>query len=223
MPGLVGEKIGMTQIFGANGAWIPVTVIKAGPCTVIQKKTVQKEGYSAVQLGYGETSAKKKSKPEAGHFEKKNMKAHRFLREIRTEHVDGYAPGDLLTVVYLEVGDKVCVTGVSKGKGFQGVMKRHHFAGGNASHGCSISHRSAGSIGQRTFPGKVFKGKRMAGHMGSETVTVKNLKIVGIEAEDNLILVGGAVPGANHSLVVVRPKAPDFENRFLSKKGKKEG
>src|SRR3990167_5034603 len=183
MPGLLAEKLGMTQVFSETGAWIPVTVVRAGPCAVVAKKTCQKDGYGAIQLGFKEIDAKRRNKPYAGHFTKKNLKVYKTLREMRTDHSDAYIPGDLLTVLQFAIGDVVDVTGVSKGKGFQGVMKRHHFAGGMASHGCSISHRAPGSIGQRTYPGKVFKGKRMAGRMGGGTVTGKNLKVGGIEPE----------------------------------------
>lgn len=220
MLGLLAEKVGMTQIFGKGGVVIPVTVLQAGPCTVVMKKTTEKDGYQAVQLGFGEVDAKKRNKPYAGHFLKKGQKVFHFLREMRTFHADSFEPGDTLTVGHFEAGDSVDVAGISKGKGFQGVMKRHHFAGGNDSHGCSISHRSAGSIGQRTYPGKVFKGKRMAGRMGGKKVTVKNLKIVGVEAKEHLLLVEGAIPGANHGIVAVYSRSGDFEKRFLATRKK---
>lgn len=222
MLGLLAEKLGMTQIFGVTGTVVPVTVLKAGPCTVVMKKTAQKDGYQAIQVGFDEIEAKKRNKPYGGHFIKKGQKVYRFLREMRTEHADAYQPGETLTVADFEVGDWVDVAGVSKGKGFQGVMKRHHFAGGNDSHGCSISHRSAGAIGQRTYPGKVFKGKKMAGRMGGEKVTVKNLRVVAVEPQNNLLLVGGAIPGANHGLISVTTRSGDFEKRVLAKKIKKE-
>lgn len=222
MPGLLGEKLGMTQIFTDAGRWVPVTVVKAGPCTVIQKKTAEKEGYSAVQVGFVSIDPKKLNKPRAGHFASKKRDPLRTLKEFRTAHVDIYKPGDQLTVENFQAGDLVCVSGVSKGKGFQGVMKRHHFAGGRDSHGCSVSHRSPGSIGQRTYPGKVFKGKRMAGQMGNEKVTVQNLKVAGIESQENLLLIRGAIPGANHSLVVIRPRSHEFEERII-KKQKSDG
>lgn len=221
MPGLLAEKIGMTQIFSETGAWLPVTVVRAGPCAVVTKKTKEKHGYGAIQLGFGEVDAKRRNKPYAGHFTKKNLKVYKTLREMRTDHSDAYVPGDFLTVGQFAIGDIIDVTGTSKGKGFQGVMKRHHFKGGRATHGCSLSHRHPGSIGQRTYPGKVFKGKRMAGRMGGETVTVKNLKVVGIEPTDHLLLIEGAIPGCNRSIVVVRAKG-DFEKKYLASKVKKE-
>lgn len=219
MPGLLGEKLGMTQIFNEKGQRVPVTVIKAGPCVVVQKKLGLKEGYSAIQVGFQEADLKKALKPLAGHFVKKQLKGYKVLREFRTTQADSYQPGEELTVSLFRMGDLIDVCGTSKGKGFQGVMKRHHFAGGYASHGCSISHRSAGSVGQRTYPGKIFKGKRMAGRMGGDQVTVQNLMVVGIEPEQHLLLIKGAVPGANHSVLMIYPKAGDFEKR---REGKKE-
>lgn len=220
MPGLIAEKIGMTQIFDSQGILVPVTVLKAGPCGIVTTKTKETDGYGAVQVGFKEVDAKKALKPHLGHSRKndKNAKVYKTLREFRTTKVDGYAPGDVLTVSQFEPGDMVDLCGISKGKGFQGVMKRHHFGGLNASHGVSISHRSGGSIGQRTFPGKVFKGKRMAGRMGGKQVTTRGLQVVAIEAEQNLILIRGAVPGANHCLVLIHPKTNNFEKRFLESK-----
>lgn len=221
MPGLLAEKMGMTQIFGPLGQWIPATVLKAGPCTVVVTKDKDRDGYQAVQLAYHEIDEKRLNKPLKGHFLKKKLKPHRILKEMRTAHPEAYAPGDLLNVGYLAVGDAVDVIGISKGKGFQGVMKRHHFAGGRASHGCSVSHRSPGAIGQRTYPGKVFKGKRMAGRMGGERVTLQNLKVVAIEKDANLVLVKGAVPGPNHGFLEIHPCTHDFEKRFKESKDKK--
>lgn len=223
MPGLIGEKLGMTQIFTADGSWVPVTVLQAGPCTVVFKCLPEKEGYAAIQLGYREKAENKVTKPYAGHFKKGKppggeLKIYQYLKELETKHLDLYQPGDEITVGQFQIGDHVDIQGVSKGKGFQGVMKRHHFAGGMASHGCSLSHRSAGSIGQRTYPGKVFKGKRMAGQMGNKTVTMKNLTIVGIEPSRHLLLIKGAVPGANHGIVTIRPKDGEFEKRKTAKK-----
>lgn len=218
MPGLIGEKLGMTQIFDAAGKWVPVTVISAGPCNVIQKKLKEKEGYSAVQIGFGQKKEKNVTKALAGHFKSKNVSASSILKEFTTDHVDDYTPGQSLTVALFQPGDVVHISGVSKGKGFQGVMKRHNFAGGRATHGCSVSHRSAGSIGQRTWPGKVWKGKKMAGQMGNKNVTVKNLMVVGIEADRNLLLIKGAVPGANHSFVFIHPGTGEFEKRVKGSK-----
>lgn len=213
MPGLLGEKIGMTQIFTPEGQRIPVTVLQVGPCQVILKRVPDKEGYGAVQLGYQEVDKKKKNKPYGGHFLKKKLKVFRFLKELRTEHPESYQTGDQLTVNLFQVGDVVHVSGVSKGKGFQGVMKRYHFRGGARSHGCSVSHRAGGSIGQNTYPGKVFKGKKMAGQMGNKQVTTKNLKVVGVEPEQNILLIRGAVPGGKHSIVVISPATEEFEKR----------
>ncbi len=222
MPGLLGEKIGMTQIFTKTGKWLPVTVVKAGPCTIVQKKLLEKEGYSAVQLGYKEQDAKKMVKPRAAHFAKQGVKPFRVLQEFRTSNQDMYKPGDQLTVELFHEGDLIHVSATSKGKGFQGVMKRHNFKGGRATHGCSISHRSPGSVGQRTYPGKIFKNKKMAGQMGNEKVTVKNLTVVGVEAEQNLLLIKGAVPGANHALVTIFPSSQEFEKRVSAKKAPAE-
>ncbi len=215
MPGLLGEKVGMTQIYGEDGRLIPVTVVKAGPCVVVQKKLSEKEGYVSVQLGFGNIKPKNVNKSVAGHFAKNKLAPTRLLKEFRTENADKYQLGSSLTVDILKIGDMVNVTGVSKGKGFQGVMKRHNFAGGRATHGCSVSHRAPGSIGQRTYPGKVFKNKKMAGQMGNESVTVKNLKVVGIESEQSLLLIRGAIPGANHSFVTICPQGVDVESRLV--------
>lgn len=222
MPGLLAQKLGMTQYFYSDGRCVPVTVLKAGPCCVVMKKTVESDGYDAVQLGYREVEPKRKTKAYAGHFLKKNLKVFNNLVEFSTKTPDLYTPGDMLLASCLEAGDHIDVSGISKGKGFQGVMKRHHFAGGFASHGCSVSHRVPGSTGQRTWPGKVIKGKRMPGRMGGERVTQKNLEVVAIEALENLILVRGAVPGANRGLVCIFPKSQDFEKRFKATKEKKE-
>lgn len=222
MSGLLGEKIGMTQIYTASGDWVPVTVVRMGPCFVVTKKMASRDGYDAIQLGYGAAKEQRLDKARKGHLDSKGAKPLRVLREMRTAHADSYEPGDMLTVSSFAVGDMVDVIGISKGKGFQGVMKRHHFGGMNASHGVSVSHRAAGSIGQRTWPGKVFKGKRMAGRMGGERVTVKNLQVMGVEPEQNILLVKGAVPGPNHSLLEVHPVAGDFEKRFLDSKVKKD-
>lgn len=219
MPGLLGEKIGMTQVFTDAGNWIPVTVIKAGPCTVLEKKLKDTHGYSAVQLGFKDAKRKKTAKkPYAGHFTKKGLKVLEFVREIRSNKAENYTAGDVVGVGSFITGDIVDIEGVSKGKGFQGVIKRHHFAGGMASHGCSVSHRVPGSIGQRTYPGKVFKGKKMPGRMGGEKVTLKNLEVMGVEAEQNLLLVKGAIPGGKNGYVVIYPRKSDFEGRFLKSK-----
>lgn len=221
MPGLLGEKIGMTQVFTESGSWVPVTVVQAGPCTVVERKLKDSHGYLAVQLGFKEARQKKRNnKPYAGHFTKKSLKVVEFVRELRSSKAESYDVGDELKVDSFSIGDMIDVEGISKGKGFQGVIKRHHFAGGHATHGCSVSHRVPGSIGQRTYPGKVFKGKKMPGRMGAEKVTLKNLEVVGVEAEQNLILIKGSIPGANHGYVVIYPKKADFEDRFLNNKKK---
>ncbi len=219
MPGLLAQKVGMTQIFTPEGVWLPVTVLKAGPCFVVDTRSKEKHGYSAVQLGFKDASAKKKSnKAYAGHFKSKSLEPMAMIRELRTMKADAYNRGDQITVDLLQAGDQIDVEGISKGKGFQGVMKRHHFAGGHKTHGCSVSHRAPGSIGQRTYPGKVFKGKKMSGRMGGERVTVRNLKVVAVESEQNLILIKGAIPGANHGMLVLYPCTSDFEKRFSEKK-----
>ena len=206
MSGLLGKKLGMTQVFDEAGEVVPVTVIQAGPCVVVQKKAVPKEGYDAIQIGFEEISErreKKLTKPYLGHFKKKNVKPFRFLREFRIAKDAAYEVGQVLTVEGFQVGDLVKVTGISKGKGFQGVIKRHGKAGGPATHG-SRFHRTTGSIGQRTSPGEVFKNMKLPGHMGDERVTVSNLKVVQVRPQENLLLVLGAIPGAKNNLVVIR-------------------
>ena len=202
MKGILGTKIGMTQIWKDDRA-IPVTVVLAGPCPVVQRKTAQTDGYEAVQIGYAPKAERKVNKPMQGHFAKAGVAPVRILREFR-----GFAPeGDTVNVDIFSEGEKIDATGTSKGKGTQGVMKRWNFAGGPASHGSKKWHRRPGSIGQRKTPGRVYKGKRMAGHMGMERVTVQNLEVVEIRADENLILVKGAIPGANGGLVVLRQAA----------------
>lgn len=202
MKGILGTKIGMTQIWKDDRA-IPVTVVLAGPCPVVQRKTAQTDGYEAVQIGYAPKAERKVNKPMQGHFAKAGVAPVRILREFR-----GFAPeGDTVNVDIFSEGEKIDATGTSKGKGTQGVMKRWNFAGGPASHGSKKWHRRPGSIGQRKTPGRVYKGKRMAGHMGMERMTVQNLEVVEIRAGENLILVKGAIPGANGGLVVLRQAA----------------
>ena len=200
---IYGKKIGMTQIFAENDTVVPVTVILAEPNKVCQVKTVETDGYEAVQMGFGAIKPKKVNKPMAGHFAKQGTEPVRYLREVRVENASEYKVGDLHTVAAFAEVKKVDVTGVSKGKGFAGVMKRHGFAGGPGYHG-SHFHRAPGSIGQCATPSRVFKGVRMPGHMGCDTVTVKNLELVRIDEEQNLILVKGAVPGGKNALVRVR-------------------
>ena len=201
--GIIGKKLGMTQLFDENGKVVPVTVIEAGPCTVVQKKTVESDGYEAVQLGFGEVSAKKVNKAAKGHFDKADVAPKRTLREFRLDDISGMNVGDILKADVFAAGDKVDVIGTSKGKGFQGRIKRWGQRRGPMTHG-SHFQRHPGSIGQCAYPARVLKGVKMAGHMGNERVTVKNLSVVRIDAEQNLILVKGAVPGAKNGLVAIR-------------------
>lgn len=201
--GILGKKMGMTQIFAIDGRRIPVTVVEAGPCVVLQKKTVQSDGYNAIQVGFGGRKAHRVNKPEMGHFRKAGQGAFAFLRELRADNVDDYTVGDEISCSVFAAGDIVDVTATSKGKGFQGVIKRYHFSGGRATHG-SMFHRSPGSIGGSAWPSRVFKGKKMAGQMGNVRVTTQNLQIVDVRPEENLILVKGAVPGPKNGLVLIR-------------------
>ncbi|GIU91306.1 MAG: 50S ribosomal protein L3 [Acidimicrobiia bacterium] len=203
MRALIGEKMGMTQVFDDEARAIPVTVIKAGPCQVVQIRRPEKDGYAAIQLAYGEKA--KVTKPEAGHFAKAGVQPARNLVEVRVEDPDAYQVGQTLQVGDLfQPGMRVDVTGTSKGKGFQGVMKRHNFSGQGASHGNHKKHRAPGSIGACATPSRVFKGKRMPGRMGGERVTVLNLRVVEVLEDRDLILVEGAVPGPNGGMVLVR-------------------
>lgn len=207
MLGLIGKKVGMTRLFDASGNMVPVTVIEAGPCYVAQVKTLDKDGYNAVQLAFGERRAKRATKPLLGHCEKAGIKPPRLLREFRDfALLDKVKPGDVLKVDLFSEGDVVSVTGVSKGRGFAGVVKRHHFGGGPKSHGQSDRHRAPGSIGSSSFPSRSFKGLRMAGRMGGDKVTVRNLRVVKVDADKNLIAVKGAVPGAPNGFVIIRKK-----------------
>lgn len=200
MTGILGKKIGMTQVFDEYGQAIPVTVIEAGPCKVVQVKSIQKDGYEAVKIGFEEVKKQKNiPKPLIGVFKKAGTPVFRILKEFPMKDLN---VGDTITVEQFSIGDKVSVSGISKGKGFQGVMKRHRFKGGPDSHG-SMFNRAPGSIGASSFPSRVWKGKRMAGHMGNERVTIKNLTVVGIKPEQNLILIKGAVPGAINSIVEI--------------------
>jgi len=204
--GILGEKLGMTQIFDDARA-VPVTVIKAGPCHVAQIKTVERDGYSALQLAFGTVSEKRVNKPERGHFDKHGGGIARHVVELRTDDVSGYTEGQNIGVDIFEAGEKADVVGVSKGKGFAGVMKRHGFAGLGSSHGTHRAHRSPGSVGACATPSRVFKGTRMAGHMGHERVTILNLEVVRADVERSLLLLRGAVPGPNGSLVMIRSAA----------------
>lgn len=205
--GILGTKLGMTQLWDDNNKVVPVTVIQAGPCVVTQVRTPEVDGYNAVQLGYGAIKAKKVTKPSAGHFAKADVTPRKHLLEMRTADATEYTLGQELTAEAFADGDVVDVTGTSKGKGTAGVMKRHGFHGLVASHGVHRKHRSPGSIGGCATPGRVFKGMRMAGRMGNAKVTVQNLTIHAVDAERGLLLVRGAIPGNNGSLVVVRSAA----------------
>lgn len=205
--GLLGRKLGMTQVWDENNRVIPVTVLEASTNIVTQIRTRETDGYSAIQLGYGEIDGRKLNKPQAGHFAKAGVTPRRHVVEIRTEAVADYTLGQEISPEIFANGDKVDVTATSKGKGFAGVMKRHGFAGVSASHGAHRNHRKPGSIGGCATPGRVFKGLRMAGHMGTDTVTTQNLTVHAVDTERGLILVKGAVPGAKGALVVIRSAA----------------
>jgi large subunit ribosomal protein L3 len=200
--GLIGKKVGMTQVFAEDGVLVPVTVIQAGPCLVVQKKTAERDGYNAVQVGLVEkVSNRRINEPIRGHFEKAGVSPTRTLAEF--EYEGEVNVGDRIQVDLFKPGDQVDITGRSKGKGFQGVVKRHHFKGGRATHG-SMFHRAPGSIGASAFPSRVMKGMRMGGRMGGDQVTVKNLRVTKIDPENNLIYVRGAVPGGRNGLVILR-------------------
>jgi large subunit ribosomal protein L3 len=201
---ILGKKIGMTQIFEGEKL-IPVTVIEAGPNFVTQTKTEEKDGYSAVQLGFDEKREKVTTKPQMGQFNKAGVKPQRFVKEIAVESVEGYELGQEIKVDILEGVEFVDIIGTSKGKGTAGVMKRHNFSGNRATHGVSRNHRLGGSIGMSAYPSKVQKGKKMAGQLGNARVTVQNLKLVKVDVENNLLLVKGAVPGAKNGYIVIKP------------------
>lgn len=203
--GLIGKKLGMTQIFTGDGRCVPVTVIQAGPCTVLQTKSKEREGYNALQLGFGEKKAHRCNQPALGHFRKAGKGAFYKIAEFRVESVETYTVGQEIKLEGFSTGDRIHVTGTSKGRGFQSVIKRHGFRGGKDTHG-SMSHRRPGSISSCAQPSRVFKGKRMGGHMGSDRVTVRNLEVVGVDAQNHLLLVKGAIPGANNNFVLIRRK-----------------
>lgn len=205
--GVLGEKLGMTQVWDADNRLVPITVIKAGPCVVTQVRTPEVDGYGAVQLGFGAIDPRKVNKPEGGHFEKAGVAPRRYLVEIRTANAADYAVGQELTVEAFEAGAKVDVSGRTKGKGFAGVMKRHGFSGVGASHGAHRNHRKPGSIGACATPARVFKGQRMAGRMGGVRQTTQNLTIHAVDAERGLLLIKGAVPGPRGGIVLVRTAA----------------
>ena len=200
---ILGRKLGMTQVWSDDDKLLPVTVIEAGPCVVTQVKTQKRDGYRAVQIGFGEVKANKVNKPMQGHFDKAGVDAKKYLQEIRLAKDDAFKVGQAITVEAFAGIKSVSVTGTSKGKGFAGVMKRHNFKGGPGGHG-SHFHRAPGSVGQCATPSRVFKGLKLPGHMGSETITVRNLDIVKIDAEQNLLIVKGAVPGGKGALLTIR-------------------
>ena len=201
--GLIGKKVGMTQLLQDDGTVVPVTVLQAGPCVVVQKKTVEKDGYEAVQLGFVEfVKPKRINKPMTGHFKKTNTAPVRVLRETRVKGDDAPNAGDKVMVDIFNVDELVDIIGTSKGRGFAGLIKRHHFRGGRASHG-SMFHRAPGSIGASAFPSRVIKGMRMAGHLGNKRVTVRNVQVAKVDQENNLLFVRGAVPGAAGGYVLI--------------------
>ena len=203
MKNIIGRKVGMTQIFDEKGSVVPVTVIEAGPCNVVQVKTVETDGYNAIQLGFGEVKEKKVNKPSMGHFKKASVSAQKHLREFRLDDVSNVKVGDVIKVDAFANGDNVDIQGTSKGHGFQGVIKRHGQSRGPMGHG-SMYHRRPGSMGSTSTPGRVFKGKKLPGHMGVETVTIQNLKVVAVDLDKNVILVKGSVPGNKGSILKIR-------------------
>ena len=202
--GILGTKLGMTQIFDEDNRVIPVTVVGAGPCVVTQIRTIDNDGYNAIQIAYGEIDPRKFKKPQAGHFNKAGVTPRRHVTEIRMDDVSGYEVGQDITVDIFEGVSFVDVTGTSKGKGYAGAMKRHGFAGQGASHGNQAAHRRVGGIGACATPGRVFKGTRMAGRMGNERVTTQNLKVQKVDADANLLLIKGAIPGVRGGVVTVK-------------------
>ena len=201
--GIIGKKIGMTQIFDESGKVIPVTVVEAGPCMVIQKKTVENDGYDAIQVGFGDVKPQRLSKPAKGHFAKADVAPKKVLREFRMDDCSGYNVGDVIKADTFACGDMIDASGISKGKGYAGAIKRHGNHSLRASHGTGPVARQSGSMGAISDPSRIFKGKGMAGHMGAEKVTVQNLEIVKIDAENNLIAVKGAIPGTKGGVVVL--------------------
>jgi large subunit ribosomal protein L3 len=207
MLGLIGKKIGMTQIFDENGKVVPVTVIQAGPCQIVSKRTNEQNGYEAIQVGYEEKKEKHTTRPLQGHFKKHNSPFYRFVKEFRpalNQTLENYKEGDVMNAGMFTTDDLVSISGKSKGRGFTGVMKRHHFKGFQQSHGSHESFRGPGSIGQCAQPSRVFKGVKMAGHHGNTQVTVRNVEIIKIEAEQNLIMVKGSIPGHRNTLLVIK-------------------
>jgi large subunit ribosomal protein L3 len=204
--GLIGKKIGMTQAFDETGNLVPLTVVEAGPCPIVQVKDVASDGYGALRVGFDEVSGNRLNRPQQGIYTKAGVTSHRVLREFRVDDPSAFSVGDVLDVGVFESGESVDVTGRSKGKGFQGTVKRHHFKGGPKTHGQSDRHRAPGSIGQSSYPGHVFKGMNMSGHMGNRQVTVQGLTVVKVDKARNLVLLKGAVPGGRGGVVVVRKR-----------------
>ncbi len=202
--GIIGKKLGMTQIFTENGQVVPVTVIEAGPCPITQKKTVETDGYNAVQLAFGEIREKLVNKPAAGHFKKAGVSVRRHLKEFRLDDIDNLNPGDVIAADTFAAGEKVDITGITKGHGYSGVVKRWNFAIKRMTHGGGPVHRHGGSMGANSTPSKIYKNKKMAGQYGCEQVTVLNLEVVKVDTEKNLIAIKGAVPGAKGSIVFIR-------------------
>lgn len=202
--GIIGRKVGMTQLFDEQGRVIPVTVIEAGPCVVVQKKTVEKDGYSALQLGFEDVKEQRINSPEKGHFKKAGVPFKKYLKELRQDNADSFNVGDIIKADIFATGDRVDVTGVSKGKGFAGTIKRYGGQRGPTSHGGGPVHRHAGSMGANTDPSRVMPGKKLPGHMGAEQVTIQNLDVVKVDAEKNLLVVKGAIPGPKGGIVFVK-------------------
>lgn len=200
---IMAKKIGMSQIFAENGVLIPVTVLEAGPCSVLQVKTIANDGYSAIQVGFQDTREKLVNKPVKGHFAKAGVSVKRIVKEFRLENSEEFEAGQEIKADTFQVGDSVDVTGKSKGKGFQGVIKRHGQSCGPMAHGSKF-HRAPGSMGGASFPGKVFKGKKLPGHMGAKKITVQNLEIVRVDADKNLLLIKGSIPGPKKSIVIIK-------------------
>jgi large subunit ribosomal protein L3 len=200
--GLIGKKVGMTQIFSEAGKVIPVTVVEAGPCVVVQAKTEENDGYTALQLGFGDISPKAVNKPGQGHFKKNDLPFKRYLREFKLEGTE-HNVGDILKADVFAEGDVIDISGISKGKGFQGSIKRHHNSRGRESHGGGPTHRHAGSMGANSSPSRIFKGKKLPGHMGAERITVQNLTVVKVDTENNLIAIRGAIPGPKGGVVYI--------------------
>ena len=214
MLGLIGKKLGMSQIFTPAGSLIPVTIIQTGPCTIVQKKTVQRDGYSALQLGFGEKKLQRTTKPIAGHCRASGKGPFSVLREFHVDDVDQYEIGGEISAAQIfQAGELVDIVGKTKGRGYSGVMKRHGMGGFPGTHGTHEYFRHGGSIGNRSFPGRIFKGKRMAGHYGDERMTAKNLRVVEVKPESNLLLIHGAIPGAKGGIVLIRKIVEKIKNQ----------